>query len=140
MELSCCLLDSELMATGSERMIHEGIKPWNKLPSETDEAYSAFCLYLNMGEKRSMAALVTTIDKTLSIEQLNSWSNTFSWTKRVRLCEIFIQDQLLNNSTRLSSDTITRHKIELTTSTSNIPKQLKAKYFPIKGRAKHSAH
>ena len=128
------------MATGSERMIHEGIKPWNKLPSETDEAYSAFCLYLNMGEKRSMATLVTTIDKTLSIEQLNSWSNTFLWTKRVRLCEGFIQDQLLNNGTRLSGDTITQHKIELTTSTSNISKQLKAKYFPIKGKAKHSAH
>ena len=128
-------------------MIHEGIKPWNKLPSETDEAYSAFCLYLNMGEKRSMATLMATIDKTLSVEQLNSWSNTFLWTKRVRLCEGFIQDQLLNNSSRLSGSTITQsgdtiiqHEIELTTSKSNISKQLKAKYFPVKGRAKHSAH
>ena len=128
------------MATGSEQMIHEGIKPWNKLPSETDEAYSAFCLFLNMGEKRSMATLMTTIDKTLSMEQLNSWSNTFLWTKRIRLCEGFIQDQLLNNSTRLSGDTITQHKIELTTSTSNLSKQLKAKYFHTKERAKHSAH
>ena len=121
-------------------MLLEEIKSWNKLPNESDEAYSAFCLYLNMGRRRSLATLVTTIDKALSLEQLNSWSNTFLWTKRVRLCEGFIQDQLLNNSTRLSGDTITQHKIELTTSTSNISKQLKAKYFPIKGKAKHSAH
>jgi len=138
--MSCCLPESELTATGMGKMIHEEIKPWNKLPHETDEAYSAFCLYLNMGKKRSMATVMTTLDKTLSIEQLNSWSNTFFWTKRVRLCEGFIQDQLLNNGAQLSSDTITQHKIELPTSVSNVSKQLKAKYFPVKVRAKHSAH
>ena len=121
-------------------MFHEEIKPWHKLPSETNEAYSAFCLYLNMGKKRSMATLMTTIDKALSIEQLNSWFNTFLWTKRVKLCEGFIQDELLNNSARLSGDTIALHKMELPTSTSRVAKQLQAKYFSVKGRAKHSAH
>lgn len=121
-------------------MSREEIKPWNKLPSETDEEYSAFCLYLNMGKRRSLATLRTTINKAPSIEQLNSWSNTFSWSKRVELCEGFIQDELLNTSARLSRDTVTRHKMGLPTSTSHVAEQLQAKYFPIRRRAKHSAH
>ena len=121
-------------------MLLDEIKSWNKLPSETDEAYRAFCLYLNMGKRRSLATLVMSIDKALSIEQLNSWSNTFSWSKRVELCERFIQDELLNNSTHLSGHTITLHKMEVPANTSYVAKQPQAKYFNVKGKAKRSAH
>ena len=121
-------------------MLLDEIKSWNKLPSETDEAYRAFCLYLNMGKRRSLATLVTMIDKAPSIEQLNSWSNTFSWSRRVKLCEGFIQDELLNDSARLSGHTITLHKMELPTSTSYVAKQPQEKYFHVKGKAKRSAH
>jgi len=121
-------------------MLLEEIKSWNKLPNETDEAYGAFCLYLNMGRRRSLATLVTTIDKALSLEQLNSWSNTFSWSERVELCERFIQDELLNSSARLSEHTVILHKMGQPTSVSHVAKQPQAKYFPVKRRAKHSAH
>ena len=121
-------------------MLLEEIKSWNKLPSETDEAYRAFCLYLNMGRRRSLATLMTTIDKAPSIDQLNSWSNTFSWSRRVKLCEGFIQDELLNDGTRLSDHTVTLHKMELPKNTSYVAKQLQEKYFHVKRKAKHSAH
>lgn len=121
-------------------MLLEEIKSWNKLPNETDEAYSAFCLYLNMGKRRSLATLMTTIDKALSIEQLNSWSNTFSWSKRVEVCERFIQDELLNNGVRLTAHTVTLHKMEVPTNTSYLVKQPQAKYFHVKGKAKRSTN
>lgn len=126
-------------------MLLEEIKSWNKLPTETDEAYRAFCLYLNMGKRRSLATLMTTIDKAPSMEQLNSWSNTFSWSKRVKLCEGFIQDELLNNGARLSGHTVILHKMELPTNSSYVAKRPQAKrpqakYFHVKGEAKHSAH
>ena len=121
-------------------MLLEEIKSWNKLPNETDEAYSAFCLYLNMGKRRSLVSLMTTIDKPLSIEQLNSWSNTFSWSKRVEQCERFIQDELLNTDVGLSRHIESLHKMEVPTNTSYIAKQPQAKYFHVKGKATKGAH
>jgi hypothetical protein len=121
-------------------MLLEEIKSWNKLANETDEAYSAFCLYLNLGKRRSLATLITTIDKPLSIEQLNSWSNMYSWSKRVEQCERFIQDELLNNGMHLSSHVVTLHKMEVPTNTSYIAKRPQAKYLNLKGKAKRPAH
>ena len=121
-------------------MLFEEIKFWNKLPNETDEAYSAFCLYLNMGKRRSLATLMTTVDKPLSIEQLNSWSNMFSWSKRVEQCERFIQDELLNNGMGLSRHTVTLHKVEVPTNISYIAKQPQAKHFHVKAKVKRSVH
>ena len=121
-------------------MLLEEIKSWNKLPNETDEAYGAFCLYLNMGRRRSLATFVTTIDEAMSIEQLNTWSNTFSWSERIELCERFIQDELLNSSAHSPGHGVTLHKMGQFTSVSHVVKQPRAKYFPAKRRAKRSAH
>lgn len=122
-------------------MSYDGIKPWHRLPSETDRAYSAFCLYLNMGSKRSLYKLVTTIDNPpLSMKELALWSTTFAWIKRVKLCEQFIQDELLNSSTYLSHSNIHQHTSEMPISTTQAEKRLLASNFPAKRKAKYNAH
>lgn len=91
-------------------MFRSDKKPWYQLRGEGDDAYRAFCLFLNMGRQRSITKLATMID-TLEIikllpsaEQLNLWAKIFSWTKRVELCEQFIHDELVSGSAHLQGD------------------------------------
>jgi hypothetical protein len=85
-------------------------KPWYQLRGESDDAYSAFCLFSNMGHQRSLTKLATMINKWTTIEllpsaeQLNLWAKSFSWTKRVELCEQFIHDELLSGRAHLQGD------------------------------------
>jgi hypothetical protein len=120
-------------------MLRDGIKPWHRLPSETDEAYTAFCLYLNMGSKRSLYELIATMDSTpLSVEEVASWSTTFAWTKRVELCEQFIQEELLNSSTYPSNSNVSEYTL-VTISTTQAEKRV-ASNFPAKRKARYHAH
>jgi hypothetical protein len=122
-------------------MSYNGKKPWHRLPSESDRAYSAFCLFLNMGSKRSLYQLVTTIDNpALSTEELALWSTTFAWTKRVELCEQFIQNELLNSDTFLSDSSTRQHPSEASISTTRAAKQLLASNFPAKRKERYNAH
>jgi hypothetical protein len=116
------------------------------LPGETDEAYNAFCLYLNMGSKRSLYKLIPEIDSVpLSMKELASrmkrlvhWFTTFAWIKRVELCEQFIQDELLSSSTYVSYSDIYKHTSE-PISTTQAEKKVLASNFPAKRKAKYSA-
>ena len=51
------------------------IPPWYRLPRESDDAYSAFCRYLNMGSERSLDNFTTAIgEMQVSVERLASWA------------------------------------------------------------------
>ena len=76
-----------------------------------------------MGCQRSLNKLAAMIDKwtidkrLLSIEQLGLCAYIFAWTKRVELCERFIQDVLLMRDTHTRGDCMLQQKAKLFTST-----------------------
>ena len=67
-------------ATMSEHVFKRDRKPWYQLPGESDDAYTTFCLFLNMGCQRLLNNLAAMIDKwtidkrLLSVEQLGLWA------------------------------------------------------------------
>jgi hypothetical protein len=122
-------------------MSYNGKKPWHRLPSESDRAYSAFCLFLNMGSKRSLYQLATASDSPpLSKDELALWSTTFGWTERVEQCEQFIQNELLNSDTYLSDSNIRQRTSGMSTSTTQAAKRLLASNFPVKRKVRYNAH
>ena len=107
----------------SEHMFKRDRKSWYQLPGESDDAYRAFCLSLNMGRQRLLNKLAAMVDKwtinewLLSVEQLGLWARTFAWTKRVELCERFIHDELLKGRPHLPDDCTRQQETKLLTST-----------------------
>jgi len=84
-------------------------KPWHELPGESSEAYGGFCLYLNIGSKRSLNATAQVMgerplnataqvmgERPLFMEQLSAWAATFDWARRAELCEQYIDNKLGN--------------------------------------------
>ena len=82
-----------------------------------------------MGCQRSLNKLAAMIDKwtidkrLLSIEQLGLCAYIFAWTKRVELCERFIQDELLKGDIHTRGDRMRQQKAKLLTSTPKIGKK-----------------
>ena len=87
--------------------------PWHELPGESSEAYGGFCLYLNMGSKRSLNATAQVIDeRPLFMEQLSAWATTFDWArKELELCEQYIDNELGNLQERLGKALRTARQI-----------------------------
>jgi hypothetical protein len=113
-------------------------KPWHQQPGESDDAYNAFCLYLNMGSERSLKKLIKIVDKwPSSVEQVASWSDAFTWAKRVELCERYIRDELTNSNADLSDDRARQQKTELPMSTPQIGKKSLVNHFNTKQGTKY---
>jgi len=74
--------------------------PWDRQKNETNKAYSAFCVYRNMGERRSLSKAVKEIfpnispDKyTTKIRGLGVWSSKYMWVKRVEAWDAYQETQ-----------------------------------------------
>lgn len=59
---------------------------WERLLSDTDKSYEAFCIYRDMGANRSLAKTTTKYygKDTASIRQVEKWSSGHDWINRVR--------------------------------------------------------
>lgn len=55
-------------------------KPWERQPAETSKAYEAFCIYRDMGAKRSVQGTATALAK--SVQVIKVWSSKFDWVAR----------------------------------------------------------
>lgn len=58
------------------------VKPWERQEGESDKAFAAFRIYLEMGSKRSIAAVSQECTKSVSL--IKRWSKRWSWQVRVR--------------------------------------------------------
>ena len=56
--------------------------PFEQLPRESNKAFAAFSLYLNLGAERSLAAVAQKLSK--SEQLLKRWSGKFDWPARVQ--------------------------------------------------------
>lgn len=58
------------------------IKPWDRLPDETEPAYEAFQAYLDLGVKRSHRLVAGQVGKGSAL--ISKWSTAHGWRERAR--------------------------------------------------------
>jgi len=57
-------------------------KPWERQPNESQKAYEALYLYLQMGENRSLHKVEAELHKSHTL--IARWSSRWSWVQRAR--------------------------------------------------------
>lgn len=58
------------------------LKPWDRRDDETSPAWEAFCVYRDMGGKRSTGKTQQTLGK--SKRMIDAWSSRHDWVERCR--------------------------------------------------------
>lgn len=58
------------------------VMPWERQQGEGEQAYQAFCVFRDLGEKRTMPATVNKVGKYQSL--LNEWKRKWNWEERAR--------------------------------------------------------
>jgi hypothetical protein len=57
-----------------------GLKPWERRPGESPQAFEAFSAYLEMGADRSLRALGQKLNKSFTL--MGDWSRNWDWVER----------------------------------------------------------
>jgi hypothetical protein len=65
----------------TEGVDHHLLEPWERTDEETEEAYEAFCLYLEMGRERTLYKVAQKLKKHKT--QVGRWSAKYDWVLRV---------------------------------------------------------
>jgi hypothetical protein len=73
-------------------------RPWDRLPDETDKAYTAFRAYLDLGRGRSIdkafhAAHMGNSKSKRSQPHWSAWSSRFNWVDRARAYDKHLIDK-----------------------------------------------
>lgn len=70
------------------------LEPYEKQPGESERAYALFCVYRNLGARRSLrAACEKHYDADYSVSKLRNaadWSSKYSWVERVRHWDAYL--------------------------------------------------
>lgn len=56
-------------------------QPWDRLPGESTQAYTAFAFYRDLGSERSLAKVGQEVGKNLTL--IERWSASWNWVGRV---------------------------------------------------------
>lgn len=71
-------------------------KPWHRQKTDTDAAFAAFRVYLEMGSKRSLSKVVEALGKSRGYDRvLGRWSSAHDWVERCRAYDDHEWDQKL---------------------------------------------
>lgn len=57
-------------------------KPWERQKGESEKAYEAFSIYLNLGVGRTITEVVKQLEKSRTL--IDRWKVRYDWTDRVR--------------------------------------------------------
>src|SRR5258707_856195 len=64
------------------------MKPWEQQPTESGQAYKAFCVYRDLGLERQIKLAYRTATKRPASEQVsgrwNQWAKRYEWDQRAR--------------------------------------------------------
>lgn len=64
------------------------------LPNETAKAYAAYCVYRDLGEKRSIEAVRENTGKRQGYErQLMRWSSKYDWVERAKQYDAYLANK-----------------------------------------------
>src|SRR5215469_7452964 len=56
------------------------VNPWERLPNESSKAFSAFCMYRDLGRDRSLSKVGESL--SISRQAVGQWSSKFGWVPR----------------------------------------------------------
>lgn len=65
---------------------------WERLPSDTDKSYEAFCVYRDMGANRSHTKVAQELSKSVAL--IHRWSSDHDWINRVSAYDDYMRDML----------------------------------------------
>ena len=57
-------------------------KPWERQNGESEKAFEAFVIYRDMGQERTISAVVKQLEKSRSL--IDRWKERWEWAERVR--------------------------------------------------------
>jgi hypothetical protein len=57
-------------------------KPWERQKGESEKAFEAFAIYRDMGQERTIAAVVKRLEKSRAL--IDRWKDRWEWKERVR--------------------------------------------------------
>lgn len=91
--------------------------PWERQQGESEKAYWAFAIYRDMGEKRTIAAVVNQLQKSRSL--IDRWKDRWDWVERVRAYDNYLDKEARATAIKERKQMTERHII--------IAKQIQAK-------------
>lgn len=66
---------------------------WDRQPGESSKAYTHFCLYRDMGLRRSIRQMPSVSGCTSVVRQLNRWSSRWRWVERCQAYDDHLEYQ-----------------------------------------------
>jgi len=70
--------------------------PWERQTGETEKAYTAFSIYRDMTDKRTVQAVCDEIGK--SYQAVHRWVTKYEWKERVRLYDNWLEHEARKNT------------------------------------------
>lgn len=80
---------------------------WDRWEGESDKAYEAFQIYLNMGSERSLEKVNKECTKSVSL--LKRWSSVYKWQERVTAYDNSIVEEARDAAVKETKKMVKRH-------------------------------
>lgn len=81
--------------------------PWDRQKGESEKAYEAFAVYRDMGEERTVSAVVKKLEKSRTL--IDRWKKNYQWEERVRLYDNWLEKKARQKVVKNRQDMIDRH-------------------------------
>ena len=83
---------------------------WERLPSESSKAYAAFCIYRDMGPKRSIEKVQKKVGKKSGyLRHLYRWSSKYNWFERAKAYDDYIEKKKREENEKAILEMAERH-------------------------------
>jgi hypothetical protein len=101
--------DPELVLSfGADRVV----EPWDRIPGESRQAWSAFCAYRDMGPTRSHVKVAQESGKDVTL--MHRWSVRWSWVDRSDAWDVE-QDRLRQSTMAAELTEMARRQVQIAT-------------------------
>src|SRR5262245_35576295 len=97
---------------GASAMSEQTSNPWEQQPGESSRAFGAFCVYRDLGPRRSLRAAATAFygRSAAGLErQLDKWSRAFHWVDRASAWDRHLDAETCRAQEKARHDMAERH-------------------------------
>lgn len=99
---------------GPPMIAADGTELWDMQPVDTEKAFNAFCVYRDMGSRRTLQLVAASLGKRPAYEtQLQVWSRENHWVQRTSAWDAYQDkvktDAILEAKRKAASDMVERH-------------------------------
>lgn len=82
-------------------------KPWERREGESEKAFEAFVIYRDLGQDRTISAVVKRLEKSRSL--IDRWKDRYNWSERALLYDNEIEKRALAKAVRERKSMSERH-------------------------------